>query len=149
MADHDSLECMYVRISFIYPNVRAKLGIANVSEHLSSPTPNQDTFGEWNCMYNIVMMSKVDRSNNGSQRSWTMKIKTLTFRKSFQLRLGQSYLEMTPRRTTLSPSTFISKSRTLAFPARPKPTTTIPMTPAILISRYIKRNSIILLVSAI
>lgn len=48
---------------------------------------------------------------------------------------------MTPRRTTLSPRTFISKSRTLAFPARPKPTTTIPITPAILISRYIKRNS--------
>ena len=44
MADHGSLECMYM------------LGIANVSEHLSSPPPNHDTFGEWNCMYNIVMM---------------------------------------------------------------------------------------------
>lgn len=37
-----------------------------------------------------------------------------------------SYLEMTPRRIALSPKTFCSKSRTLAFPARPKPTTTIP-----------------------
>ena len=38
----------------------------------------------------------------------------------------QPYLEITPRRTALSPNTFCFKSRTLAFPARPKPTTTTP-----------------------
>ena len=38
----------------------------------------------------------------------------------------QSHLDITPRRTTLSPKTFCFKSLTLTFPAIPNPTTTIP-----------------------